>query len=81
MLIVGLNYGCEVDPTLAYLRAKFPEYRFFSEHEPAGTFGSNWSIRVDGYHCAQLARLRDVAVAFRDGYSRGYDAGFHDPVR
>lgn len=76
-LIIGLNYGCEIAPVLAHLKAAFPAFHVFNESGstipqfPCFTLGLN--VYVDGeVSPEQLSTMRLVATAFREGFAKGY---------
>lgn len=71
--IVGLTYGCEVDPTLAVLRGVFPSTEFMVERQPAGTVGATYVISATTRSTVERDSMRLVACAFRDGFAEGYD--------
>lgn len=79
-MVVGLNYGCEVKPTLDFLRIAFPELTFTDETEFHRTFSSSWAIFAE-VEASKIDHVRSVATAFRDGFNRGYVLGFNDPSR
>jgi len=76
-LVIGLSYGCEVKPTLDFLRVAFPELRFTDESPEWGRLALN--IYAQGpFDAKQLDHMRTVATAFRDGFSKGFTLGFDD---
>lgn len=77
--IVGLNYGCEVDPVLAMLRVTFPEITFSVETTLEGTFTCSQAIFATGeFDARELDHMRITGAAFRSGFQKGYMVGFHD---
>jgi hypothetical protein len=84
-LVVGLNHGAEIEPTLAALRAVYPSETFTVERSFHGTMcTSAWAIYVGGagaYDARGLDHMRHVGTACRDGFAKGYRVGWNDHAK
>lgn len=76
-LIVGLNYGVEIAPTLAFLQTLFPEVKFTVESQSFGLIARD-IFAAGPFDASQLDRMRASGAAFRDGFAKGWIHGWND---
>ena len=79
-LVLGCQYGCEINPALTMLRIAFPNFVFNTSTD------LRWhliSYNICLFSCDQptdetLSRMRDIAVTFRNLWTEAYNRGHSD---